>query len=448
MANSFNYNYAGLPPSQPNQTVYVGQNGQMFTSQPAPGYIPVQYPTFSATQPAYIPSNVSEQNINHNMSQPIMIQQQNQRSDVWETVSYKKRLRSPEETIRNTKQTKLQDYWLGSTKINNIYTNLPEENDNQEQENSSEKKEPKPPPIYIEGVANINPLTNLLNSIANEQYLIKALGSEQVRVQPKTGETYSNIVKALQQKNTQFHTYKPKTDKAFRVVLKNLHYSTDIDEIKMNLESLGHEVERIYNVKQNRTKIPLSMFFVDLKQNNNNKQIYETKTLMNCSVVFEAPRARRIIPQCIRCQQYGHTKNFCQRNPKCVKCAESHLTIECPRKVRDDSVKCVNCSENHPANYRGCIVHKQLQQKLYPKQREKKINRVYQQQTLRPGISYAHAATQQSMQHVSNDQNQLNSQMIISQPTDLTELKTMMKDLITQMGTMMNLITVLVNKLS
>lgn len=169
---------------------------------------------------------------------------------------------------------------------------------------------------------------------------------------------------------------------------------------------------------------------------------------MHCTVTFEAPHTKRIIPQCIRCQQYGHTKNFCQRNPKCVKCAESHLTIECPRKVKNNTVKYVNCSENHPANYRGCAVHKQLQQKLYPKLREKKINRDYQQQSVRPGISYAQAASHQSIQHVSTDHNQLNPQMSVSQPNDLTELKIMLKDLITQMGNMMNLITVLVSKLS
>jgi len=43
--------------------------------------------------------------------------------------------------------------------------------------------------------------------------------------------------------------------------------------------------------------------------------------------------------------------------------AAEHLTNECPRKVEDDNFKCANCNEKHPAKYRGCMVHKQVQQK-------------------------------------------------------------------------------------
>ena len=75
----------------------------------------------------------------------------------------------------------------------------------------------------------------------------------------------------------------------------------------------------------------------------------------------------------MRCQKYGLTKHYCRNSPKCVKCAEQHLTSECPRKVQDDAVKCAKCGDQHPANYRGCMVHKQLQQQLYPKLRDRHI---------------------------------------------------------------------------
>lgn len=43
-------------------------------------------------------------------------------------------------------------------------------------------------------------------------------------------------------------------------------------------------------------------------------------------------------------------------------------------KQKFKEVKCYNCEGNHPASYKGCEVRKQLQQKLYPKLREKKID--------------------------------------------------------------------------
>jgi len=36
-----------------------------------------------------------------------------------------------------------------------------------------------------------------------------------------------------------------------------------------------------------------------------------------------------------------------------------------------NEVKCCNYGGNHPASYKGCEIHKQLQQKLFPKLKEK-----------------------------------------------------------------------------
>ncbi|KAL0271857.1 UNVERIFIED_CONTAM: hypothetical protein PYX00_008819 [Menopon gallinae] len=53
-----------------------------------------------------------------------------------------------------------------------------------------------------------------------------------------------------------------------------------------------------------------------------------------------------------------------------VKIQPSSSTSECPRKERSAAdVKCCNCGGSHPTNYKGCVVYKQLQQKLFPQLR-------------------------------------------------------------------------------
>jgi len=52
-----------------------------------------------------------------------------------------------------------------------------------------------------------------------------------------------------------------------------MHYSTNISKIKSAIEEHGHAVMNVYNVKQNRTDIPLSLFFIDLKPSETNKDI-------------------------------------------------------------------------------------------------------------------------------------------------------------------------------
>lgn len=64
-----------------------------------------------------------------------------------------------------------------------------------------------------------------------------------------------------------------------------------------------------------------------------------------------------------------------------MKCAGTHPTENCPLGKRIDKVVCANCGNNHPANYKGCMVRKELQKKLYPPLREKGIQKLAPSQT-------------------------------------------------------------------
>ncbi|KAF7265747.1 hypothetical protein GWI33_020830 [Rhynchophorus ferrugineus] len=150
----------------------------------------------------------------------------------------------------------------------------------------------------------------------------------------------------------------------------------------------------IYDIAQ---KNPLPMFYIDLKPNGNNKVLYEITKLENNISKCETPHTEIILPQCTRCQAHGHTETYCRKSYRCVKCAGEHKTGDCTRKVRDEKVKCANCNGNHPANYKGCAVQRQLQQKLYPALREKRRQRKQKQSTptslpirpSQPDITYA-----------------------------------------------------------
>jgi len=54
------------------------------------------------------------------------------------------------------------------------------------------------------------------------------------------------------------------------------------------------------------------MFYVELKLENNNKDIYKVRLLLLCKIKFEPSYIKREIPQCINCQHYGqnYTRNF------------------------------------------------------------------------------------------------------------------------------------------
>ena len=172
----------------------------------------------------------------------------------------------------------------------------------------------------------------------------------------------------------------------------------------------------------------------------------------------EAPHAKRVIPQYTRCQKYGHPKNYCRNSAKCVKCAERHLTSDCARRSQDVAAKCANCGDQHPANYRGCMVHKKLQHQLYPKLR----NRNVQQNPIitgasklnQPATTYAQAVKQQpNFPHIPPSRTHptpitLTPQTTTQPPSGLSELQIMLKSIMDQMSTLINLISMLVSKQS
>ena len=102
----------------------------------------------------------------------------------------------------------------------------------------------------------------LLEEIASNQYELKLLRENEIKIQPKTIESYQMITKALEDKNTEFHTFRPKQDKTYNVVLKGIHSSTPIDEIKDEIEKMGHVVSNISNIRNRVSKRPPSMFFL------------------------------------------------------------------------------------------------------------------------------------------------------------------------------------------
>lgn len=61
------------------------------------------------------------------------------------------------------------------------------------------------PPIFVNEVENIVPLQALLGDIAPDSHERKIINSNNVKIMAKTKESYSNIIKALSEKETKFH---------------------------------------------------------------------------------------------------------------------------------------------------------------------------------------------------------------------------------------------------
>ena len=175
---------------------------------------------------------------------------------------------------------------------------------------------------------------------------------------------YRKIIKHLRMLNANFHTFQLKQERAFYFILRNIHHSVNQDEPKSEFSKLGHEVINISNIKHSITKNPLSLFYIDLKQKANDKEVYNISSLMNSIVKIEPPYKKREIVQCKRCKRYGRTQKYCNRVYYCVKCFNPH-PISQSNELAGTPAKCVHCKGNYSASCRGCLVYKELYNKRF-----------------------------------------------------------------------------------
>jgi hypothetical protein len=92
-------------------------------------------------------------------------------------------------------------------------------------------------------------------------------------------------VKELISKNVEFHTYKPKQERSFKLVFKHIQVSANLDNIEKHIKELRQTVINIWNVKKHDTKKTLHMFYVELKSKSNNTDIYKSVHYSNAEYI-------------------------------------------------------------------------------------------------------------------------------------------------------------------
>jgi len=99
----------------------------------------------------------------------------------------------------------------------------------------------KPPPIFIYGVTNLPEMRKTINELTNEDhYTIRSLANNTIELLCQNPDTYRKLAKYMKEKNIIHHTYQPKEERSYRVVIRYLHHSVDIQELKEEISKLGH----------------------------------------------------------------------------------------------------------------------------------------------------------------------------------------------------------------
>jgi len=72
---------------------------------------------------------------------------------------------------------------------------------NKEGEVETTRNTPKAPTIFVSGVQNIQPFKELLVAVTGDDFELKVLTGNQVKIQPKVADKYKAIIQALAEKH-------------------------------------------------------------------------------------------------------------------------------------------------------------------------------------------------------------------------------------------------------
>lgn len=273
-----------------------------------------------------------------------------------------KRNLSSTSTTGASKNKKSKPVFVSSNRFNHLQVpdNIDLIENNIETNNDAQHHIPLPPPIFVRNVSDFIELRNQLIKLIGPQTFNFKSSANNLKISTTNPDSYREVIKYLKTGNAEYHTYQAREDKAFRIVIRNLHPSSSTSEVGAAIEDIGYSVRQVSNVTHKSTNCPLPIFFVDLEPAQINNEIFKLSSLIHTRIKVEEPHKRREIIQCSNCQEYGHSKGYCAHPPRCVRCADFHPTSQCTQS-KDTPPTCALCRGNHTENYRGCSVHKSLQ---------------------------------------------------------------------------------------
>ncbi|GFU36107.1 nucleic-acid-binding protein from transposon X-element [Trichonephila clavipes] len=220
---------------------------------------------------------------------------------------------------------------------------------------SSSTKDTQPkkrtPPIVIDEQYNTPGLLLEISEVVGKSY-----GQDRrrkLKVFPEDANAHRKIQNFISVKKLKSHTYEMAGEKQLKTVIRGLPSDFDVDEIIQELGTHNITPEHVSVMRNRKQNKNMPLFLVVSRKCSANQAIFQVTSIGYYKIKVEPLDKNSMPAQCYRCQLFYHHSRFCNREPKCLKCSQSHLTRDCTKKP-DAPAKCANCGGPHPANFSGC----------------------------------------------------------------------------------------------
>lgn len=222
------------------------------------------------------------------------------------------------------------------------------------------------PTVFIPVVKDITSLLDKLRANPSVgEFTTKTLKGDGLRVVCDSRDTHAAVLSTLGESGIRLHTHQAPSDKGYRIFVRHLHRSTKVQWLSNQLGQMGFTMRFARVVKQRFSSNPLNLWEleIDPQKDAEHEKILQIQVIGHQRIKVERPYKTRDPVQCHRCQAFGHSKNYCRREFRCMKCGGTHPSTSC-LKPRNHSSKCANCNGAHVSSYKGCPTFKSFRSKL------------------------------------------------------------------------------------
>lgn len=170
-------------------------------------------------------------------------------------------------------------------------------------------------------------------------------------------ENYNKVLTYIKANGLKGNTYMPSETKPISLLIRNLEYNTDIDEIiiKKEYKNMGFDVIKASHWSTS-TMARNNKFFwiVQFNPLTDLNQLAKSRLICNISVRYEKPLNKLEIVQCRNCKKFQHSHTSCFNDFRCIKCPNKHEPGKCEYPSTSKAY-CCNCDKiGHPANSPSC----------------------------------------------------------------------------------------------
>lgn len=159
-----------------------------------------------------------------------------------------------------------------------------------------------PEPLFLKSCDNWRDIVKEINSKDGSD-VPKKLNGDFIKFLPKTVNDHHIIQKYLADSKTEFFTNHLKNERPLKVVVKGLHWDTDVSEVKGCLVAMGYNVQRVSQMHHFRDKQKMGVFMYDVYVAEIFENIYKIGSMLGFYVTVEAAKhTKGFVKQCYPCR--------------------------------------------------------------------------------------------------------------------------------------------------